>query len=145
MIWFHRPYRPCDAMTAAPADLPNFSAGVDGLLPAIAQDHASGRVLMMAWMNEQAWQETLRTGQACYYSRSRQALWRKGETSGHRQRVLQVQVDCDADCILLQVEQIGAACHEGYASCFFRSVNPDLSIRIEEPRLVDPAQVYGAT
>ncbi len=132
-------------MNAASADLPNFSAGVDGLLPAIAQDHATGRVLMMAWMNEQAWQETLQSGHACYYSRSRKALWRKGETSGHRQKVLRVQIDCDADCILLQVEQIGAACHEGYGSCFFRSVHPDLSISVEEPRLVDPAQVYGAT
>jgi phosphoribosyl-AMP cyclohydrolase len=129
-----------DSMTA----LPDFSRGIDGLLPAIAQDHATGRVLMMAWMNEQAWQETLRSGQACYYSRSRKALWRKGETSGHRQSVRKVQIDCDADCILLHVEQIGAACHEGYASCFFRSVQPDLSIQIEEPRLVDPKQVYAA-
>lgn len=124
--------------------IPNFAAGVDGLLPAIAQDHVTGRVLMMAWMNRQAWEETLKTGQACYYSRSRGKLWRKGETSGHRQRVVTLQVDCDADCILMQVEQIGAACHEGYASCFFRSVNPDLSIEVKEPRLVDPSQVYGA-
>ncbi len=123
-------------------ELPDFAAGVDGLLPVIAQDHASGRVLMMAWMNPEAWGETLRTGQACYFSRSRRRLWRKGETSGHRQRVVKAQVDCDADCILLQVEQIGAACHEGYASCFFRTVNPDLSIAIEESRLVDPAEVY---
>ncbi|HBJ39101.1 MAG TPA: phosphoribosyl-AMP cyclohydrolase [Planctomycetaceae bacterium] len=123
--------------------IPNFSAGIDGLLPAIAQDHVTGRVLMMAWMNRQAWDETVQTGQACYYSRSRKSLWRKGETSGHRQRVVKLQIDCDADCILMQVEQIGSACHEGYASCFFRSVNPDLSIVIQEPRLVDPSQVYG--
>lgn len=123
--------------------LPNFAAGASGLLPAIAQDHVSGRVLMMAWMNRESWAETLATGQACYYSRSRKALWRKGETSGHRQRVVKVQLDCDADCILLQVEQIGAACHEGYASCFFRTVHPDLSITIEEARLVDPGEVYG--
>jgi phosphoribosyl-AMP cyclohydrolase len=123
--------------------IPNFSVGIDGLLPAIAQDHATGRVLMMAWMNRQAWDETVRTGQACYYSRSRKSLWRKGETSGHRQRVVKLQIDCDADCILMQVQQIGAACHEGYASCFFRSINPDLSIEIQEPRLVDPSQVYG--
>lgn len=123
--------------------LPNFAAGSSGLLPAIAQDHASGRVLMMAWMNRESWAETLATGQACYYSRSRKALWRKGETSGHRQRVVKVQLDCDADCILLQVEQLGAACHEGYASCFFRTVHPDLSITIEEARLVDPGEVYG--
>jgi phosphoribosyl-AMP cyclohydrolase len=124
-------------------ELPNFAAGSSGLLPAIAQDHASGRVLMMAWMNRESWAETLATGQACYYSRSRKALWRKGETSGHRQRVVKVQLDCDADCILLQVEQLGAACHEGYASCFFRTVHPDLSITIEEARLVDPGEVYG--
>ncbi|TVP98786.1 MAG: phosphoribosyl-AMP cyclohydrolase [Planctomycetaceae bacterium] len=125
------------------SELPNFSAGIDGLLPAIAQDHVSGRVLMMAWMNREAWDETLRSGQACYFSRSRGQLWRKGETSGHRQRVIRVQVDCDADCILMQVEQIDAACHEGYASCFFRTVHPDLSITIEEARLVDPERVYG--
>jgi len=125
------------------SSLPDFDSGVNGLLPAIAQDHISGRVLMVAWMNRQAWDETIQTGQACYYSRSRKALWRKGETSGHRQRVVKIQIDCDADCILLQVKQTGAACHEGYESCFFRSVNPDLSITIEEPRLVDPSQVYG--
>jgi phosphoribosyl-AMP cyclohydrolase len=124
-------------------ELPNFAAGPNGLLPAIAQDHASGRVLMMAWMSRESWAETLATGQACYYSRSRKALWRKGETSGHRQRVVKIQLDCDADCILLQVEQLGAACHEGYASCFFRTVHPDLSIAIEEARLVDPGEIYG--
>lgn len=122
---------------------PNFAAGQNGLLPAIAQDHRTGRVLMMAWMNQAAFDETLRTGQACYYSRSRKAMWRKGESSGHRQRVVEIQMDCDADCILMQVEQIGAACHEGYASCFFRTVQADLSVSINEPRLVDPADVYG--
>jgi len=122
---------------------PNFAAGQHGLLPAIAQDHLTGRVLMMAWMNDAAFEETLRTGQACYYSRSRQAMWRKGETSGHRQRVVRVQLDCDADCILIHVEQIGAACHEGFESCFFRTVKADLSVSIDEPRLVDPADVYG--
>lgn len=124
-------------------DFPNFAAGPGGLLPAIAQDHTTGRVLMMAWMNRQAWDETRRTGQACYYSRSRGALWRKGQTSGHGQRVVKIQIDCDADCILLQVQQTGAACHQGYGSCFFRTVDRDLSIRVEEPRLVDPEQVYG--
>lgn len=124
------------------AVIPHFAAGTGGLLPAIAQDHASGRVLMMAWMNQAAWDETLSSGYACYYSRSRQRLWRKGETSGHRQQVVRVQVDCDADCILLQVQQVGAACHEGYASCFFRTVNPDLSIAIAEDRLVNPEDVY---
>lgn len=122
---------------------PNFDAGTSGLLPVIAQDHRTGRVLMMAWMNRAAYEETLKTRQACYYSRSRKSLWRKGETSGHRQRVLRIQFDCDADCILMQVEQQGAACHDGYASCFYRTVQDDLSISIDEPRLVDPADVYS--
>jgi len=122
---------------------PNFDASASGLLPVIAQDHRTGRVLMMAWMNRAAYEETLKTRQACYYSRSRKSLWRKGETSGHRQRVLRVQFDCDADCILMQVEQQGAACHDGYASCFYRTVQDDLSISIDEPRLVNPADVYS--
>lgn len=126
-----------------PPLLPNFSTDPGGLLPAIAQDHLSGRVLMLAWMNRAAFDETLRSGQACYYSRSRKKLWRKGETSGHCQRVIRVQLDCDADCILLHVEQIGAACHDGYASCFYRTVQADLSVSIDEPRLVDPADVYS--
>jgi phosphoribosyl-AMP cyclohydrolase len=130
--------------TSRSTSSPHFDAGSDGLLPAIAQDHATGRVLMMAWMNQEAYEETLRTRQACYYSRSRKALWRKGETSGHRQRVVRVQFDCDADCILIQVEQIGAACHDGYASCFYRTVQDDLSVTIDEPRLVDPAIVYSS-
>lgn len=122
--------------------MPDFSKGVDGLLPAIVQDHSTGRVIMMAWMNQESFLETLYTGKACYYSRSRRALWRKGETSGHVQHVHRIQIDCDADSILLQVTQVGAACHEGYQSCFFRTVHPDLSGTIEEPRLVDPASVY---
>ncbi len=122
---------------------PHFDRGQGGLLPVIAQDYKTGRVLMMAWMNQESFDETIATKQACYYSRSRKSLWRKGETSGHRQRVIKVQIDCDADCILLQVEQLGAACHEGYESCFFRTIQDDLSILVDEPRLVDPAAVYG--
>ncbi|MCS7465912.1 phosphoribosyl-AMP cyclohydrolase [Stieleria sp. ICT_E10.1] len=122
----------------------DFSRGVDGLLPAIAQDADSDRVLMMAWMNEDAFRETLATGQAVYYSRSRQSLWRKGETSGHRQSVKEIRVDCDRDTILLRVEQVGAACHEGFQSCFFRAVDPhDASLTTVDPRLVDPKKVYG--
>lgn len=121
----------------------DFSRGSDGLLPAIAQDADSGRVLMMAWMNEQALRETLATGQAVYYSRSRKSLWRKGETSGHRQTVREIRVDCDRDTILLRVNQIGAACHEGFESCFFRRVNTeDASLEIVDDRLVDPKTVY---
>ncbi|WP_184308870.1 phosphoribosyl-AMP cyclohydrolase [Aporhodopirellula rubra] len=129
--------------------MPNFDAGVlcdaseDRLLPAIAQDARSGRVLMLAWMNLEAWTETMQTGRAVYFSRSRGKLWRKGETSGHQQIVRSVQVDCDADTILLHVDQTGAACHEGYASCFFRNVDSDGSVDVREPRLVDPADVYG--
>lgn len=92
----------------------------DGLLPAIAQDAESRDVLMLAWMNAEALRLTLETGEATYWSRSRQALWRKGETSGHRQRVLEVRVDCDLDAILLLVEQTGPACHTGRRSCFYR-------------------------
>src|SRR5207249_7097947 len=91
-----------------------------GLVPAVAQDAATGQVLMLAWMNCAAYEETLRTGRAVYYSRSRGRLWRKGEESGHTQAVRAIYVDCDADAVLLKVEQIGAACHEGYRSCFFR-------------------------
>jgi phosphoribosyl-AMP cyclohydrolase len=117
--------------------------GTSGLLPAIAQESGTGRVLMVAWMDEQAWQETVRSGDAVYFSRSRGKLWRKGETSGHRQRVTEIRVDCDADAILLQVEQTGAACHEGYASCFFRSIDAGGDANVTDERLVDPEQVYG--
>lgn len=94
----------------------------DGLIPAIAQDHATGEVLMMAWMNHESLQRTLESGQATYWSRSRQEFWVKGLTSGHTQKVVSVAVDCDADTVLLKVEQIGAACHENYRSCFFRDL-----------------------
>ena len=91
------------------------------LIPAIAQDAVTGQVLMMAWMNRESFDETVKTGRACYWSRSRGKLWRKGEESGHFQEVREILVDCDADTILLKVNQMGgAACHEGYASCFFR-------------------------
>jgi phosphoribosyl-AMP cyclohydrolase len=120
---------------------PDFTKG-DGLLPAIAQDADTGQVLMLAYMNAESYAETLRTGRAVYYSRSRKKLWRKGEESGHAQEVREIFVDCDADTILLKVHQIGgAACHEGYASCFFRQVTPQ-GLRVIAERLFDPAQVY---
>ena len=122
--------------------VPDFSRSVQGLLPAIAQDAKSREVLMFAWMNEEAYRETVATGFATYYSRSRSKLWRKGEESGHRQRVTEIRVDCDADCILMLVEQTGAACHEGYASCFFRSLSDD-GMQINQARLIDPKQVYA--
>ncbi len=120
---------------------PDF-AKCDGLLPAIAQDVVSGDVLMMAYMNPESYAETLETGRAVYYSRSRKKLWRKGEESGNVQKVHAIYVDCDRDTILLKVEQIGgAACHEGYKSCFFRKVTPD-GLQIEGNRVFDPAEVY---
>jgi phosphoribosyl-AMP cyclohydrolase len=102
---------------------PRFDAS--GLVAAIAQDHATGAVLMLAWMNAEALRLTLETGQATYWSRSRRQLWRKGETSGHVQRVIEARVDCDQDAVLLRVEQIGAACHTGERSCFYRVIGAD--------------------
>lgn len=113
-----------------------------GLIPAIAQDADTGVVLMMAWMNQEAYEETLRTKRAVYFSRSRNKLWRKGEESGNVQEVREVYIDCDADTILLKVHQIGgAACHEGFASCFFRRVEGD-KLQVVGERLFDPKQVY---
>ena len=115
----------------------------EGLVPAIAQQHDSGEVLMMAWMNAQAIEETLASGQVCYYSRSRQALWRKGETSGQRQRLVDMLVDCDGDTVLLRVEQLGVACHTGHRSCFFRAVGAS-GLSEVAPVLVAPDQLYGS-
>jgi phosphoribosyl-AMP cyclohydrolase len=113
-----------------------------GLVPAIAQDAATGQVLMMAWMNQEAFDETVRTGHAVYFSRSRQRLWRKGEESGNVQEVKEIFIDCDADTILLKVNQKGgAACHEGYASCFFRRLDAG-ELTVVGTRLFDPKQVY---
>jgi phosphoribosyl-AMP cyclohydrolase len=113
-----------------------------GLAPVIAQDAESGEVLMLAWMNREAYEETLRTKRACYFSRSRNRLWRKGEESGHIQEVKEVLIDCDADTILIKVHQVGgAACHEGYKSCFFRRVGPE-ELQVVGTRVFDPKQVY---
>ena len=111
---------------------PDFDKG-GGLVPVITQDAASGKVLMLAWINPLAWEETLRTGWAHYWSRSRQKLWKKGESSGHTQRITEIRVDCDADAVLYLVEQEGPACHEGYDSCFFRS----LGAGNDAPRVVE--------
>ena len=121
-------------------DIPDFSRN-EGLLPAIAQDADTGDVLMLAWMNREAFAETQQTGRAVYFSRSRGRLWRKGEESGHTQEVIGIFVDCDADTILLKVRQQGAACHEGYRSCFFRQLDGD-TVNVIAPRLVDPGEVY---
>src|SRR5437868_4554560 len=120
----------------------DFQKAKDGLVPAIAQDAGTGVVLMLAWMNQEAYEETLRTGRACYYSRSRGRLWRKGEESGHVQEVRGVYLDCDADTILLKVVQVGgAACHEGYQSCFFRRLDGG-TLTVVAERVFDPKQVY---
>jgi phosphoribosyl-AMP cyclohydrolase len=121
---------------------PDFSRG-NGLLPAIAQDAATGDVLMLAYMNAESYAETLATGRAVYYSRSRNKLWRKGEESGNVQHVRAIYIDCDSDTILLSVEQVGgAACHEGYKSCFFRQITPE-GLKVVGSRVFDPAKVYG--
>lgn len=113
-----------------------------GLVPVIAQDDETGQVLMLAWMNREAFEETLRTGRAVYWSRSRGRLWRKGEESGHVQEVRQILVDCDGDTVLLRVHQVGgAACHEGYVSCFFRRWE-DGDWRVVGQRVFDPKEVY---
>ena len=113
-----------------------------GLVAAIAQDAETGEVLMIAWMNREAYEETVRTGRAVYFSRSRAKLWRKGEESGNVQEVREIYLDCDADAVLLKVHQIGgAACHEGYKSCFFRKVEKD-GLKVIGERVFDPKVVY---
>jgi phosphoribosyl-AMP cyclohydrolase len=124
-------------------DKPDFAKG-NGLLPVIVQDVVSRRVLMLAYMNEDAWAKTVETGLAHYWSRSRSKIWLKGETSGHVQRVRDMYLDCDADTLLIVVEQAGgAACHEGYASCFFRRLQ-DGAFVVTEQRVFDPKEVYKA-
>ena len=120
---------------------PDFAKGA-GLLPAIAQDAETGEVLMMAYMSPESYAETLATGRAVYYSRSRKTLWRKGEESGHVQEVLGVYLDCDADTILLRVRQVGgAACHTGHTTCFYRQVTPE-GLKVVGQRVFDPGVVY---
>lgn len=130
-------------MSSQAAEAIDFSKG-GGVVPVVTQDHASGRLLMVAWMNREALEETLASGRACYFSRSRGKLWRKGEESGNFQVVREVRVDCDEDVILLAVEQRGdgAACHQGYESCFFR-VFKDGAWQTVDERRVDPSK-YGA-
>ena len=112
-----------------------------GLVPAIAQQHDTGEVLMMAWMNVDAVTETLQTGQVCYYSRSRQKLWRKGESSGQTQKLVDFRIDCDGDTILLQVDQLGVACHTGRRNCFFNAIRDDEISIIAEVQ-TDPEELY---
>jgi len=114
----------------------------DGLIPAIVQEEGTGRVLMMAWMNESSLQSTIETGKTHFWSRSRQEYWMKGESSGHTQEVKDLAFDCDGDTLLIQVAQHGAACHEGYKSCFFRSTRDGGDFEVIEERLVNPDEVY---
>jgi phosphoribosyl-AMP cyclohydrolase len=115
-----------------------------GLIPAILQDHATGDVLMFAWMNNVALQKTIETGLCHYYSRSRAKLWLKGETSGHTQKVLSIQADCDKDVLLIRIEQTGAACHDGYRSCFYNRLKDKQAWETIGTPIVDPNAVYGA-
>lgn len=114
----------------------------DGLIPAIAQQHDTGEVLMMAWMNKASIEETLQTGHVCYWSRSRQAFWRKGESSGQMQTLIKLRVDCDGDTILLLVDQKGAACHTGRRNCFFNEVK-DGEITVIADAIISPEELYG--
>lgn len=143
---------PTGSTHSLPALLDALRFNADGLIPAIAQDADSRTVLMMAWMNREALEQTLRSGRATYWSRSRAALWCKGETSGHVQRVRRVHFDCDGDTVLLEIDQTGPACHTGRPHCFYLSVDladdpagDDLpgQVRISAAALVDPDVVYG--
>jgi phosphoribosyl-AMP cyclohydrolase len=127
------------ALDAALAELP---WNADGLLPAIAQQHDTGEVLMLAWMNRDALEETLRTGRVCYWSRSRRALWRKGESSGQVQMLREMRFDCDGDTILLRVDQTGPACHTGRRDCFYNLVQGD-RLLVDKAPLIDPKDLYG--
>ncbi len=115
-----------------------------GLVCAVAQQHDSGEVLMVAWMNREALAETLASGQVCYWSRSRGKLWRKGESSGQTQKLVELRVDCDGDTLLLRVDQKGVACHTGRRACFYRSVAEDGSLKEVLPVVTDPSELYGA-
>jgi phosphoribosyl-AMP cyclohydrolase len=126
--------------TASLWDTLRFDA--NGLIPALAQQHDTGEVLMLAWMNRDAVAETLATGRVCYFSRSRGRLWRKGESSGQVQRLVELRLDCDGDALLALVDQTGVACHTGRRSCFYRAVRGEALETIAAP-LIDPGQLYG--
>ena len=126
----------CDALLATV----NFAE--NGLIAAIAQDATSGEILMLAWMNRAALAETLLSGRACYWSRSRQKLWRKGEESGQFQYVREIYLDCDSDAVLMKIDQVGVACHTGRKSCFYRLAEGGNWVEINQPA-IDPGQLYG--
>jgi len=132
---------PSISTTARDALLAAIKPDAAGLIPAIAQQHDTGEVLMVAWMNKESLAETLATGRVCYYSRSRKALWRKGETSGQVQMLVDIRLDCDGDTILLLVDQQGVACHTGRRNCFYRAPRGETLANIAEP-LMDPEALY---
>ncbi|MCM8531127.1 MAG: phosphoribosyl-AMP cyclohydrolase [Lentisphaeraceae bacterium] len=120
----------------------DFSKSADGLIPVVAQDHQTGEILMLAYTNEEAWNYSLKTGYATYWSRSRSALWKKGQSSGHLQIIKEILVDCDKDSVVLKVDQLGsAACHKGYRSCFYNKVDGD-SYRNTGESVFNPEEVY---
>lgn len=124
------------------AQLDGLKYDANGMVPAIIQDHQTGEVLMMAWMNHDALQKTVETGRTHFFSRSRNKLWLKGESSGHVQRVKSIATDCDLDVLLVKVEQTGAACHDGYYSCFYREYQSEGDWKIVGQKVFDPAKVY---
>ena len=130
------------AKSAIAEAMAQIAFNADGLVPAIAQQHDTGEVLMLAWMNRAAVEETLRSGNVCYWSRSRLKLWRKGEDSGQTQRLVELRIDCDGDTLLLMVDQVGVACHTGRRNCFFRAVRGGTVETIAEVQ-VDPTTLYG--
>jgi phosphoribosyl-AMP cyclohydrolase len=131
-------------MTAIMSVYDKLKFNADGLIPAIIQDNQDGRVLMMGWMNRASLEATVTTGRTHFWSRSRQKFWVKGESSGHVQTVRDIAFDCDGDTLLIKVDQVGAACHEGYRSCFFRSISEGgATERVTEERLQTPEEIYG--
>jgi len=139
-----KPGEPCNPRSSLPKaldDVLQFDA--NGLIPAIAQQHDSGEVLMVAWMTRESLAETLATGHVCYWSRSRERLWRKGESSGQIQRLVELRPDCDGDTLLLRVDQPGVACHTGRRSCFYRALQPNGSLREVLPVQIDPQDLYA--
>ncbi len=115
----------------------------NGLVPAIVQDYKSGKVYMLAYINQASWKKTLETGEAHYWSRSRQEIWHKGDSSGHVQKIKEIYVDCDNDTVLFKIEQLGgAACHTGYETCFYSKVGPDGEVAIVGKKIFDPEKVY---
>ena len=121
----------------------NLKTDANGLIAAIVQDAGNGEVLMIGWMDKEALRRTLESGKTCFYSRSRQKYWVKGETSGHFQIVEELRVDCDLDAVLIKVQQAGAACHDGFRSCFYRRATSDGTLEVMEERLLDPEKIYN--